>query len=418
VAMSREPLATSLESVRRLAVTKQNLAGKLPPRATPQAILAVVRDLAYVQWDPVTIVAPSHLISLWARLGAFRTSDLDRLLWQEKKLFQHWTPSASIVLTEDFPLYASLMRRYPESLSSSWGSQRTAAKRFLAKNSELRNRLLRDLRAGPLALNQFEDHARTKRSDGEWTPSSDVSHMLFHLLMSGDVMVVGHQGTGNVWGLSKEFLPSWVDKAKFSEVEFERKAAQRAIGALGTATPSEITFYFVRGRYQNLRTTLARLEEESAIHRVQVEGWGSRDERYILDRDVPLLQSMCTSAWQPRMSLLPPFDNLICSPARTSRLFGFEYVREQFLPKEKRRYGTYVLPILWGERLIGRIDPRFDRESGALAVNAVHAEADAPNDREVGVDVGETIARFATFLGAGRVTYTSRVPEAWRSSLR
>lgn len=416
--MSREPVIASLESVRRLAVTKQHLAGKLPARATTGAILSVVRDLAYVQWDPVSIVAPSHVISLWCRLGGFQSSDLDRLLWGEKKLFLHWTPIASIVLTEDYPLYYSLMRRYPESLSRSWGTQRTRAKKFLAEHLELRKKVLYQLRKGPLPLGQFEDHPRTKRNEGEWTFGSDVSLMLFHLLMSGKVMVVGHEGNQNLWGLPERFLPSWVVRKELSEEEVEREAAQRAIRALGTATPSEINYYFVRGRYQNLRATLSRLQEESAIHRVRVEGLSTRDERYIHDQDLSLLESMGTAAWQPRMSLLPPFDNLICSTARTSRLFDFDYVREQFLPQAKRRFGTYVLPILWGDKLIGRIDPRLDKTRGELVINAVHAEPDAPRDREVAAEIRETIARFAAFLGARQVTYTSRVPGAWKSSLR
>jgi uncharacterized protein YcaQ len=186
---------------------------------------------------------------------------------------------------------------------------------------------------------------------------------------------------------------------------------------LGTATAREINYYFVRGRYRNLKSTLADLAAESKIHSIIVEGLGPRDERYILDRDVALLDSMTSSSWRPRMSLLPPFDNLVCSTQRTSRLFGFEYVREQFLPKEKRKFGTYVLPILWGDRFIGRIDPRLDKSRAELVINAVHAEPGAPADREVAREIGETIARFGVFLGAKTVSYTSRVPASWRSSL-
>ncbi|MGP8077690.1 MAG: winged helix-turn-helix domain-containing protein [Thermoplasmata archaeon] len=416
--MSPSPLTASVESVRRLAVSKQRLTGELHSRVTTRTILSVVRDLAYVQWDPVTVVAPSHIISLWSRLGDFRLSDLEKLLWREKRLFLHWTPMASLVLAEDYPLYRSLMSRYPESLSHSWASHRTRARDFLSGHLGLRKKMLNELKKGPLLLSQFEDHPRTKRTDGEWSPGSDVALMLFHLLMSGEVMVVGHQGNQNLWGLSEPFLPNWVERRELSEDEFEREAAQRALRALGTATPAEITYYFVRGRYEDLRGTLARLQEESVIHRVRVEEWGPRDERYVHERDVPLLESMSGPAWNPRMSLLPPFDNLIGSTARTSRVFGFDYVREQFLPKEKRRFGTYVLPILWGETLIGRIDPRLDKSRGELVINAVHAEPGAPEDKEVAAKIGETIDRFASFLGAKRVTYTSRVPEAWKRSLR
>jgi uncharacterized protein len=412
-----EVIQASRVAVRRLTVTKQHLAGKLPVRPDTDAILSVIRDLPYVQWDPVSIVAPSHILSLWCRLGDFRPSDLDRLLWKDKRLFQHWTPMAAIVLTEDYPLYRSLMERYPESLTKSWGTQREQAKRFLARHAELRRKMIRELRDGPLLLGEFSDHARTRRDDGDWSPGSDVEHMLFHLLMRGEVMVVGHRGAQNVWGLSDPFLPSWVDRTELSESDFELAAAQRALRALGTATPAEIHYYFPRGRYQNLRAALARLEAESTVRRVQVEEFGSRDERYVHAKDVAALESMATAAGEPRVSLLPPFDNLICNTARTKRLFDFEYVREQFLPKEKRRFGTYVLPILWGERLIGRIDPRLDKAAGELVINSVHAEPAAPRDREVASRIGETIDRLAAFLGAGRVTYTARVPAIWKSSL-
>ena len=200
-------IRASLQSVRRLAVTKQHLAGKRPARATSDRLVTTIRDLPYVQWDPVSVVAPSHLLSLFARVGSFRVPEFERLLWTERRLLQHWIPFASVVPTEDYPLYASFMRRYPESLSDSWGAQRARARTFLAKHSELRKRVRAELRGGPLQLKQFGDHARTKRSAGEWEPSSAVSEMLWHLLLSGEVMVVGHDGNQNLWGLSDLFLP-------------------------------------------------------------------------------------------------------------------------------------------------------------------------------------------------------------------
>ena len=416
--MTRAPLTASLESVRRLVVTNQHLAGKLPSRFTPESLLSVVRDLGYVQWDPVSIVAPSHLLTLWARLGDFRPSLLERLLWQDKMLFEHWTPMASLVLTEDYPLYLSLMRRYPESLTRSWGNHRERAKKFLREHSDLRRKILHELKKGPRSIGDFEDHQRTKRKEAAFEASSDVSQMLFHLLMSGEVMVVGHQGSQNVWGLADEFLPEWVDRHPLSEEDFEAEAARRALRALGAATPREIVYYFPRGRYANLKSTLARLEEDGAIHRLTVEGLTGKDERYIHHLDVPRLESLASDRFEPRLSLVPPFDNLIYSSARMDRLFGFDYVREQFLPEEKRRYGTYVLPIVWGANLIGRIDPRLDKKSGVLHVNAVHAEPDAPRDRDVAEKIAETVARLARFVGATEVTYTARVPPGWKSELR
>ena len=155
--MSKETISTSLEGARRLAVTKQHLAGTLQARSTREAILSVVRDLGYVQWDPINVVAPSHVIALWSRVANFRLSDLDRLLWDEKKLFKHWAHAASIVLTEDYPLYYSMMIRYPESMSKSWGAWKARARKWLTEHRELRKTILRELEGGPLRLSQFED---------------------------------------------------------------------------------------------------------------------------------------------------------------------------------------------------------------------------------------------------------------------
>jgi uncharacterized protein YcaQ len=410
-------ISTSLEAARRLAVTKQHLAGKLAPTATTEHILSVVRDLGYVQWDPIAAIAPSHIISLWSRLGNFRLSDLDRLLWDEKKLFQHWAPIAMIVLTEDYPLYYSLMKRYPESLTKSWGGQRLRARKFLAEHGELRKRVLTQLRNGPLQLSQFNDYVKTKRNPDGWTSGSDVSQTLSHMQMSGEAMVVGHEGLQNIWGLSERFLPSWTKRTELPGEEFELQAAQRAIGALGTASPREIHYYFARGRYQNLAEAMERLEKESAIHRVSVAGLGGKDERYIHDQDMGLLESMNSDDWQPRMSLLGPFDNLIVGRDRTNRIFGFDYVHEQFLPAEKRKFGTFVLPILWGERLIGRADMLMDRKNEKLLVNSVHAQPGAPAEKKVALGIAKTMQRFAEFLEAKEVVYTARVPKAWRNSL-
>ncbi len=411
-------LSTSLEGARRLAVTKQHLAGKVPARASWEDLVAVARDLAFVQWDPITIVAPSHLISFWSRVGGFEPADLDRLLWEEKKLFLCWTPVASIVPTEDYPLHASFMRRYPDSLSDSWRSQRERARKFLAQHKALRKAVLKQLEDGPRLLSQFKGYTRTRRNEDGWTSGSDVSRMLSILVMTGDVMVAAHQGNQNVWALSGNFLPRWVERKELTEDEAERTAAERAVRALGTASPREIHYYFLRGRYLHLERALSRLVAEGAIHRIAVAELGKRDERYIHDADVPLLESVQTDAWQPRVSLLPPFDALICGRDRTHRLFGFDYVHEQFLPPSKRKFGTYVLPILWGDRLIGRVDPQMDREDGKLLIHSVHAEPGAPTGKDVSSGIAETIARFARFLGADDVAYTPRVPTAWRHSLR
>lgn len=415
--MTSATIRVSLQAARRLAVTKQRLAGKRPVRATDERIVETVRALPYVQWDPVSVVAPSHLLSLWARLGSFRLTDLDRLLWTERRLLQHWIPFASIVATSDYPLYSSLMRRYPESLSMSWGRQRQRARAFLAGHRALRKRVLSELRGGPLLLNQFKDHPRTKRAASDWAPSSAVSEMLWHLLMSGEVMVVGHDRNQNLWGLPSAFLPSGVDRNVLSEEEADQEAAQRALKGLGVATAREIHEYFIRGCYRDARSTLETMLADSRVCRVAIEGLAGKDERFVHADDAPLLEDLAGGEFSPRVAVLPPFDNMVFSPRRGTRLFSFDYVREQFLPEAKRRFGMWVLPILWGEQFIGRLDARLDKPARRLQVIALFAEPGAPSAPDVVSGIHEELGRLASFLGADSVALPSKVPSIWKSGL-
>ncbi len=412
------PTTFSAQAARRLAVTRQHLSGTSSGKSAREQIVSVLRDLVFVQWDPISVVAPSHILALWNRVRGLRPSDLDRLLWEDKKLFLHWANlSASIVLTEDYPLYYSMMKRYPESMGKGWGAQQARAKVFLAHHRRLGESMLKELERGPLQVTEFRGYT-SDRGSAEWTPGSAVSTMLFHLHMSGKVMVVGHEGNRNVWGLSEQFLPDWSDRSELTEEELERKAAQRAVRALGTASPREIQLYFPRGRYLELEKTLRSLREDSVIHPVRIQGLAGERERFVHDLDVGLLESLDEEDLQPRVSLLPPFDNLITGRGWTRRIFGFDYRLEIFFPEHKRRFGYYVLPVLRGDRLIGRIDPWMDRSKGRLVINSVHSEPGVLGGNDAGRDVADAISRLAGFLGATEVAYSSRVPAAWRASLR
>ena len=416
VSLSKAALTTTLENARRLYLRKQRLTEK-QTKATPENILSVVHDLCYVQWDPIDAVAPSHIISLWSRLSNFQLSDLDRLMWRDKKLFLCWTPVASIVRAEDYPIISALTRRYAELLAHSTRGGWANLRKFLAKHADLRRKMLSELKKrGPLQLTQFQDYVRTGRADG-WTSGSDVSRMLHHLTVIGEVMVVGHNGLQNIWGLAEDFLPSSVDRTKLSGEEFEREAAQRALQALGTAFEREIYLYFPRDRYLNLKKTLEGLEQEGKIHRVQVEGLGRNAEQFVHDRDLRLLESIDSEELDVHVRLIAPFDTILCNLARTTRLFGFDYIHENFLPPSKRKFGTFVHPLLYGDKLIGRVDLLVDKEKKKLNVVSVHAEPGAPTGREVSSKIAETLEQFGEFIGARGLEYSTRVPTSWRSAL-
>ncbi len=414
-------ITTSLENVRRLAVAKQHLAREPPSKPDADNILEVFRDLGCVQLDPISAVAPSHLIVLWSRLGNFDTADLEKLLWGDKKLFEYWAHQSSLVLTEDYPLYFSMMRGYPESFPKPWGpAWHQRARRWLSQHSALRDHVLRELKQkGPLLSRQFEYKSRVRPRGSGWGSSGDVSRMLFNLFFKGEVMVVGRQGNQKLWDLSEKFLPRWVSKKELTADEVEIEAVQRAIRALGTANASEIDCHFLRGRYRNLRASLKHLVDESRIHPIEIEGRPlGKGERYIHAKDIPLLEKIEEDEWKPRISLLSPFDNLICDRTRTRLLFNFDFTVEIYTPSHKRKYGYYVLSILYGDKFIGRIDPLMDRKNEKLLIKAVHAERNAPREAEVSAGIGKAIESLSQFLGAKEIVYSKRVPRFWRDSLR
>ena len=400
-------------SLRRLFVSRQRLAGR-PPAGDAAGIMAVADDLGYLQLDPISVVARSHLLVLWSRLGGYRLEDLERLLWRERRLFEYWTHGASIVPTRDYPIHHLLVRRYP--------SDRTAYNRrlraWLADNQALRRSILRRLRAdGPLPGRALEDRSAVAWRSGGWTAGRNVERMLDVLWTQGTIMVAGRSGGQRLWDLAERWLPDWTPTGRLPEREVVRRSAQRSLRALGVATARDIDRHFTQGRYPGLDAVLAGLERAGRVERVRVAADGVEwpGPWYVHADDLPALERIQAGAWRPRTTLLSPFDNLIIGRERTERLLGFRFRMEIYVPKAARQYGYYVLPVLHGDRLVGRVDPAMDRRTGRLLVHAVHAEPDAP--AAAGPALAAALHELAAFLGADQVELRQPPPPVWRSAL-
>ncbi|MGI0071219.1 MAG: winged helix-turn-helix domain-containing protein [Thermoplasmata archaeon] len=416
--MSPAPLEVSAAAVRRLAVEKQHLADPLPGRVTSADILRVVRELGCLQLDPISVVAPSPLLVLWSRLGGFPRAEFDRLLWEEHRLFEYWAHSASIVLTEDYPLYRAMMRGDRESIPSwmqkSWRRWMVA---WVRRHGALREHVLGELRRrGPLLLREFDHPRWSKRRGVGWDSGSDIAEMLQMLYFRGEVMVAGRVGIQRKWDLAERCLPADVPRTELTAGEVEHIGVQRGLRALGVASPREIHSHFLRRRYPRLQSTLARLEAEEAIVPVRVRGWPSIP-RYVHADDLERLTRAESARRRPRTTLLAPFDNLICDRARTEQLFGVRLRFEGYVPKGKRQFGPYALWILHGDRLVGRVDPLLDRAAGVLRIRGVHAEPGAASEAGAVRGLRRAVDDLAGFLGASEVVVSGPVPSAWRGEL-
>jgi uncharacterized protein YcaQ len=296
---------------------------------------------------------------------------------------------------------------------------------WLEANADLRDLILRDLRAhGPRLSRQFDVeglHPEGWVSTG-WTSGRNVSRMLDFLWTRGDIMVAGRSGGQKIWDLTERVLPEWADRAEIDAETVTWRALQHAVRALGVAKTQHIKRHFIRGRYAQFEATLKRLESEGRLVRAHVHGHGRglRGDWWIHADDVALAEQIQNGAWQPRAVLLSPFDNLICDRARTQELWDFDFTIEIYVPAAKRRYGYYVLPILDGDRLIGRIDPAYKRRERRLAVQHVYAEPNAPDDTATAQRLAAAIRELGQFLGANAIEVdgTDGVPLAWQKALR
>jgi len=325
----------TLAEARRIAVRAQLLDG------SARGVLDTVRRLGFLQLDPIATVATPQQLVLWSRLGPFDAAELDRLLWDERKLFE-W--NAFVWPIETLPLLQARMRRNAR-------SDRTVADRwirdFVGRNGSFRRYVLRELeRRGPLLSRDLEDRSVDARSDHRWYGSRRVAIMLDILHLRGQVAVAGRQGGQRLWDLAERRYPQ-TEAVPLREAE--RLLAE-----------------------QRFRTQGVRIENGT---------WHAHPD--VSDAPVP-----------DRVTLLSPFDRLVHDRARAEALWDFRYRLEMYVPAAKREYGYYVLPILVGDRLVGRVEPRFDRKTKTLEVLGAWDDTSR---------LDEALESLAVFLGATEV---------------
>jgi hypothetical protein len=369
------PIALSLTEARRLAVLGAGLA---EPRA--RSITEVVERLGRLQMDPTSAVARSEQLVLWSRLGSYDVGELARLLWDERALFEFW---AFIVPMSDYAVHRETMHRFPRGENA----RARYAREWVAANAAFRRYVLRELgRRGPLRSRDLEDRAAVPWRTGGWNDGKSLGRMLDQLWSSGEIAIVGREGNERVWDLAERWYPT--TERRLSQSDVARRLLDTQLGWCGFARRNRFGFAF-DGAPPGREEALAELLAEGRFVPVVVEG---TDGEWLAHAEV------LEQRFRPRTTLLSPFDPLIKDRDFTEQIFGFRYRLEIYVPKAKREYGYFVLPILHGDRLIGRVDPLLDRKASVLRVHTVYAEPDAPED--AGPAVVAAMRELADWLGA------------------
>lgn len=360
-----ESVDLSLQDARRIAIRAQRLAGPRPP-ATAAGIMEIARSIRVIQIDSIAVAgASTQYLVPFSRLGPYDRSILDRLVFKDRKLFHYLAHAASLVLTEDFPIFAGRMRPYSRR-ADAYGKWVAA---WMKANANLRRQVLSEIRRrGPLRSRDLEDtSAEHWRSTG-WTAGRNVGQMLERLWLEGEITIVGRDGSQRLWDLSSRWFPSWTPRERLTATARSDRAVDLSLRALGVATEGHVYFHFTRWAYEDLKGSLRRLVDRGEAIPATI---GGRRGFYV-HRDYV---AGGAGPWRGRTVLLSPFDNLIADRKRTKALFGFDFAIEIYMPAAKRRRGYYAFPILSGDRLIGSTDLRFDRESRRLAVQKLVFEA-------------------------------------------
>jgi len=357
------PKQISLDVARRFLAIRHLLA---PPRAlpaSPESVLAVVDRLGSLQFDPLNVAGRNHDLVLQARIGGYRRELTDELLYSRRLLFEAYNKALNLLPTSELPYYRITWQN----------SMDGRAGELIREQAPLAEKVLAEITAnGPKCSGDFEREAAI---DWWWGPTSAARAVLDALNVCGRLSLARREGNRRYYDLTERLYPADLLATRIPEREQMRHkllSRYRGHGLLGTQGSGEL--WPGTGTAANRAALRRDLQDRGEIVAVEVEGM--RGERFIVGDELPLLSQAerevaAEAAGQaptspPECSFIAPLDPLLWDREALPPLYAFEYRWEVYTPAAKRRWGYYVLPILYGDRLVGRIEPRIDRKTGIV----------------------------------------------------
>jgi uncharacterized protein YcaQ len=372
---------------------------RYPDHVDKDDVYDTVDSLGCLQIDTINVVERAHFLTLWTRLGQYDREHLDTLAYRDRLLFEHWAHSACYIPFKDY-------RYYIESMKVRGEEMRTRFSRRSKADPDLLDRVLNRIRKeGPLSSKDFEG---PKRKGGwwNWKPAKLALELLFG---AGILLIDRRENFQRYYDLAENVLPTGVDTSEPSDEERARFFALKTMGCLGLVKPQELRKYYHPWSIKSSRTSrqlqglLDGLVSEGEAVRHCVDGDGS--PYYCLPGDSDRLEELGSGFGFDEVRLFVYFDNMMWNRERIMELFGFEGRLEIYVPKDQRVYGYYHLPVLYGDRLVARVEPKMDRESNVLIIRGYWEEEGFEPTERYEDKLSRNIEEFARFNGADEVEW-------------
>jgi len=385
----------SLGEARRIALAAQGFDRPRPTGVVNAGHLRrLLRQIGLLQIDSVSILLPAHYQVPFSRLGPYDRARLDALVYKEREFTEQWAHEACILPVEHWPL----IRHHLGPHERRWG----ALAKFMEANASYAARVLEEVRTrGPVVAGDIDEPDGTRGRGSGWWGWTTAKTTLEGHFARGAVAIAERRTAGfaRAYDLAERVVPNEHHTRVMSREDAQRGLIRLASRATGIATASDLADYY-RMAPREARRRAAELASAGELREVRVDGW--REPAY-LHPDARIPRAIAAAA------LLSPFDPVIWYRPRAERLFEFDYRIEMYVPREKRKYGYYVLPFLLGDRIVARVDLKADRAEGCLRVLGAYVEAHADAD-DVAGPLANELRTMARWLALDNVSVARRGP--------
>ena len=401
--MTIQPI--TLNTARQLILHSKLLDGKSTLPAGKEGAAQVIDKLGYVQIDTISRVERAHHHTIWTRIPDYQPVMVGELLVKDKRIFEYWGHEASYLPMRDYRFYLPRMGSF-EDPRNGWH------RNLLEKYGNLTPQILERIRQdGPLSSKDFERPSGSKQGGWwDWKPAKTALELLF---WQGKLMVAERRGFQRVYDLTERVLPAGVDTHIPQKDELGQFYVRRALQSLAVAREREILRHLGGATQPLIEKSLQELLDKEEI--VQLELEGIKSFPYYAFAKTLDFQYQKEKA---QIHILSPFDNLIIQRDRTKRFFDFDFTLQCYLPAEKRKIGYFLLPVLWGEQFIARMDVQADRKNKILIIHNLVFELGFKELDQVIEPLADKLMAYTKFNGCKQIIIERTSPLKIKAALK